>query len=72
MTKNKRGNPAASGGTMGDTESTASHAAAARAQVELIELLARLVLAEIEAEAVVAAATRECGADERRTRRPGI
>ena len=29
-------------------------------------------LAEIEAEAVVAAATRECGADERRTRRPGI
>ena len=34
--------------------------------------LKRRVLAEIEAEAVVAAATRECGADERRTRRPGI
>jgi UDP-N-acetylglucosamine 2-epimerase len=71
MTTNKRGNPAASSGTMEESKSIGSQAAAARAQTELIELLARLVLAGIEAEAVVAAATRECGADERRTRRPG-
>jgi len=72
MTTNKRGKPAASSGTIGGSESAPSQAAAGRAQAELIELLARLVLAEIEAEAAVAAATRECGADERRTRRPGI
>jgi hypothetical protein len=53
-------------------EAATPQAAAARAQAELIELLARLVLAEIEAEVAVAAATRECGADERQTGRPGI
>jgi len=72
MTTNKRGKPAALSGTMEAPEAATPQANAARAQAELIELLARLVLAEIEAEAAVAAATRECGADERRTRRPGI
>jgi hypothetical protein len=72
MNTNKRGKPAALGGTMEAPEAATPQAAAARAQAELIELLARLVLAEIEAEAAVAAATHECGADERRTRRPGI
>jgi hypothetical protein len=72
MNTNKRGKPAALGGTMEAPEAATPQPAAARAQAELIELLARLVLAEIEAEAVVAAATRACGADERRTRRSGI
>jgi hypothetical protein len=72
MTTNKKAKPAALSGTMDAPEAATLQATAARAQAELIELLARLVLVEIEAEAAVAAATRECGADERRTRRPGI
>jgi hypothetical protein len=72
MNTNTKAKPAALGGTMEAPEAATPQVAAARAQAELIELLARLVLAEIEAEAVVVAATRECGADERRTRRPGI
>jgi hypothetical protein len=71
MTTNKRAKPAALGGTMEAPEAATPEAAAARAQAELIELLARQVLAAIEAGAVVPDPTRQADANERRSRRPG-
>lgn len=68
MTMTRMNAGPAVGGTMESPDDAARQAAAARAQTELIELLARLVLAAIEAGAVVTDATRERGADERRTR----
>ena len=65
-TKRMTAGPAV-GGTMEIPDDAARQAAVARAQTELIELLARFVLAAIEAGAVVTDATRERGADERRT-----
>ncbi len=72
MTTNNRAKPAALGGTMEAPEAATPHAAAARAQAELIELLARRLLAAIEAGSVATDTTRQADAHERRTRRPRI
>lgn len=58
MTTTRMNASAAAGGTMKASEDATQQVAAARAQAELIELLARLVLAAIQAGAVATYATR--------------
>jgi ATP-dependent exoDNAse (exonuclease V) alpha subunit len=68
MTTTRLNDGAAAGGTMEATTDADARGSAARAQAELIELLAKLVLAAIEAGAAAAHTTRQCGTHERRPR----
>lgn len=67
MTTKPPNEGAAKGGTMKAPGDTARCIAAARAQMELIDLLARLVLASVEAETVATRTIRPGGAHERRS-----
>jgi hypothetical protein len=71
MTKNNTTEPAAAAGTIKADPDAARSARAARAQAELIEMLARLVLAAVEADAAGTRAHRPRDhARDRRARQP--
>ena len=71
MTKNNTTEPAAAAGTIKADPDAARSARAARAQAELIEMLTRLVLAAVEADAAGSRTRRPRDhAHDRRARQP--